>query len=103
MNEGLELGHEMAKVAADNAGENWKKVAYEAFVRHAKNNKFFATENVQNNELDVSPPPDRRAWGQIALQAQRQGVVSADSLVRSSSKICHGRIITIWKSNIYGK
>ena len=33
---GLELGHAMAKVAADNAGEQWKKMAYESFVEYAK-------------------------------------------------------------------
>jgi hypothetical protein len=35
--EGLAIGHSMAEVAADNAGEAWKAEAYAAFRRHATN------------------------------------------------------------------
>ena len=103
MNEGLRIGHTMAEVAADNAGETWKRMAYEAFVKHAKNHEFFVTEDVRNDNPDIPPPPDKRAWGYIALIAKREEVASIHSLVRSKSRICHGRILTMWKSNILKK
>lgn len=103
MNEGLQIGHVMAEVAANNAGETWKRMAYEAFVNHAKNHEFFVTEDVRNDNLDIPPPPDKRAWGYIALIAKREGVVSSHSLVKSKRRICHGRILTMWWSNIFNK
>lgn len=103
MNEGLQIGHAMAEAAADNAGENWKHMAYNAFVKHAKNHEFFVTEDVRNDNSDIPPPPDKRAWGHIALIARREEIVSSHSLVRSKSRICHGRILTLWRSNIFNK
>jgi hypothetical protein len=103
MNEGLQIGHEMAEIAANNAGETWKRMAYEAFVKYAKSHEFFVTEDVRNNNLNMPPPPDKRAWGYIALIAKREDIVSSHSLVRSKSRICHGRILTMWKSNIFGE
>ena len=103
MNEGLRIGHEMAEVAADNAGETWKRMAHEAFVKHAKKHEFFVTEDVRNDNPDIPRPPDKRAWGYIALIAKREEIVSSHSLVKSKSRICHGRILTMWKSNIFNK
>jgi hypothetical protein len=101
MNEGLQIGHSMAEAAANNAGEDWKRMAYEAFVKHAKSHEFFVTEDVRNGNPDIPLPPDKRAWGYIALEAKREEVVSSYSLVRSKSRICHGRILTMWRSNIF--
>ena len=44
---GLQLGHALAKVAADNAGESWKKLAYETFVQYARMHHEFTTEQVR--------------------------------------------------------
>lgn len=103
MNEGLRIGHEMAELAAENAGETWKRMAHEAFVKHAKRHEFFVTEDVRNDNPDIPPPPDKRAWGYIALAAKREEIVSSHSLVKSKSRICHGRILTMWKSNIFNR
>jgi hypothetical protein len=103
MNEGLQIGHAMAEVAADNAGGAWKRIALEAFVKHAKNHEFFVTEDVRNENPNIPPPPDKRAWGYIALIAKREEIVSSHSLVKSKSRICHGRILTMWRSNIFNK
>jgi hypothetical protein len=100
---GLELGHQMAEVAADNAGEIWKRMAYEAFVNRAKKHEFFVTEDVRNNNPDLPLPPDKRAWGYIALMAKREGVVSSHSLIRAKSRTVHGMIVTMWQSNIFKK
>lgn len=101
MSEGLQIGHAMAEVAADNAGEHWKQIAYEAFVNHAKNHEFFVTEDVRNDNPDLPLPPDKRAWGYIALMAKREEVVSSHSLTRARSRTVHGMIVTMWKSNIF--
>lgn len=60
---GLELGHAMAKVAADHAGNEWKNLAYESFVEYAKHHREFTTEQARGACLHVPPPPDKRAWG----------------------------------------
>jgi hypothetical protein len=101
MNEGLELGHAMAAVAADNAGTEWKRVAYEAFVTYAKKHPYFVTEDVRAANSHLPAPPDKRAWGQIALTAKREGIVFGHSLVRAKSRTVHGMIVTMWKSKIY--
>tara|TARA_R110000868_G_scaffold399157_1_gene672782 strand:+ start:6841 stop:7167 length:327 start_codon:yes stop_codon:yes gene_type:complete len=101
MNEGLKIGHQMAEVAANNAGENWKRIAYEAFVNHAKQNTFFVTEDVRNANQDMPSPPDQRAWGQVALTAKRTGIVSGYAFTRAKSRTVHGMVVTMWKSNIY--
>ena len=100
MNEGLELGHAMASVAADHAGTEWKRIAYEAFVTYAKNHPYFVTEDVRATNSHLPAPPDKRAWGQIALTAKREGIVFGHSLVRAKSRTVHGMIVTMWKSKI---
>jgi hypothetical protein len=103
MNEGLELGHAMAAVAADNAGAEWKRKAYEAFVNYAKTCPYFVTEDVRAANADLPSPPDTRAWGQIALMAKREKIVSSYSLVRAKSRSVHGMIVTMWQSNLLPK
>ena len=97
---GLELGHAMAKVAADNAGEQWKKMAYESFVEYAKHHSQFTTEQVRSACLHVPPPPDKRAWGAIALKASKNHVVKSAGPVRAESKTVHGMYVTLWESQI---
>lgn len=102
-NEGLEIGHAMAELAANNAGESWKQKAYLAFVCYAKTHPYFVTEDVRLDAAEISEPPDRRAWGQIALQAKRDGIVVAHNLVRAKSRSVHGMIVTQWKSLIFSQ
>ena len=102
-NEGLRLGHAMAEVAANNAGETWKRLAYEAFVKYARGREFFLTEDVRAANPDLPTPPDMRAWGQVALSAKREGVVSGQSFTRAKSRSVHGMVVTMWRSNIFKK
>ena len=99
--EGLAIGHQMAKVAADHAGESWTDEAYEAFRQHAINNLIFTTEDVRRANLEMPPPPDSRAWGAIALRAKKDNLIQFNDWVRSENRITHGRLITRWKSLIY--
>lgn len=97
---GLEIGHAMAKVAADHAGEAWKELAYESFRQFAYMNFEFTTEQVRAASLHVPPPPDPRAWGHIAKRASKEEVVRAVGPVRAESKTVHGMYVTLWRSSV---
>ena len=99
--EGLAIGHSMAEVSADNAGEAWKAEAYAAFRKHAIKNLIFTTEDVRKANEDMPHPPDTRAWGHIALRAKRDNIIEFFTLMHSTSKSTHGRLITKWRSTIY--
>lgn len=98
---GLEIGHAKAKQAADHAGETWQKKALEAFTAFARKNKSFKTEDVRNANPDIPPPPDKRAWGQVALEARRKQIIVGGGFVRAESKSVHGMVVTLWTSKIY--
>lgn len=98
--EGLELGHRMAEVAASNAGEEWKDLAFQAFRDYAKTHHVFTTEQVRQANPDLPYPPDPRAWGSVALRAKRAGVVNVESWVRADSRKVHGMVVTLWRSNL---
>jgi hypothetical protein len=98
---GLEIGHARAKEAADHAGDEWQRMAYEAFLAYAKTHKHFTTEEVREANLDLPPPPDKRAWGQIALLAKRNQKVIGASFTRAKSRTVHGMVVTLWASQIY--
>lgn len=103
-NEGLDLGHTMANVAADNADiqhDFWRAQAYMMFIAHAKKNRFFTTEDVRNENPDMPEPPDNRAWGAVALQAKKDNCIRAQGFVRSKNLSVHGSIVTHWMSLIY--
>lgn len=97
---GLEIGHAMAKVAADHAGDEWKDAAFESFKQFARMNYEFTTEQVRAASLHLPPPPDKRAWGFIAKKASKEGIVSAVGPVRAESKTVHGMYVTLWRSNV---
>ena len=97
---GLELGHAMARVAADHAGEDWKRLAYESFVEYAKFHNEFTTEQVRGACLHVPAPPDKRAWGQISLMAKKNKIIESAGWTRAESKSVHGMVVTLWRSKI---
>jgi len=98
---GLEIGHAKAKQAAEHAGSDWQKTALEAFKAFAKTHKSFKTEDVRNANPDIPPPPDKRAWGQVALDARRKQMIVGGGYVRAESKSVHGMAVTLWLSKIY--
>lgn len=68
-------GHEGAELAAARAGEDWKDAAYFALCGYAATNGEFTIEDVRESVRDLPPPPDGRAWGQVATRARRAGVI----------------------------
>lgn len=93
---GLAKGHAQAERAAQHAGEAWREAAYRAFVNYAARGERFTTEDVREDNPQLPPPPDKRAWGHIALRAKREGVVRAVSWVRAKSETVHGMVVTQW-------
>jgi len=100
MNKGLAIGHEKAEIAADHAGQEWKDLAFEAFKNYAKKHRYFTTELVRLNSKHVPIPPDKRAWGHVALRAKREEIVIGDGWTRASSSSVHGMVVTRWLSLI---
>jgi hypothetical protein len=100
MNQGLDLGHAMAEVAAANAGSEWQMLALEAMRQHALEKKFFTTEDVRRANPDFPVPPDKRAWGAIPRMAKKEGFIQFRSWVRAESLTVHGMVVTLWESKI---
>ena len=99
---GLLDGHAAAEVAAAHAGEVWGDAAFCEFVAWATTHPTFTTEDVRYAPTStVGEPPDRRAWGAVALRAARAGVVKGIGLVRTLHRQSHGRFVTQWESNMY--
>lgn len=95
---GKEVGHAMAKQAADHAGAQWTAAAYEAFMRFARHHHEFTTEQVRLSAGHIEKPPTDKAWGQIAIKARRAGLVKAAGNV----KVAGGRMVaTLWHSNVF--
>ena len=97
---GLQLGHALAKVAADNAGEDWKKLAYETFVQYARMHHEFTTEQVRADSLNVPNPPEPRAWGHIVRMAIKNNIIEHAGSKIADSRSVHGMRINVWRSKI---
>jgi hypothetical protein len=101
MNEGLKIGHDMAELAAEKCGDDWKESAYDAFVEYAKSHTFFTTEDVRKSRPDIFMIGDNRAWGSIARRAAKNEIVEHAGVARAKSLAVHGVMITKWRSLIY--
>ena len=98
MIQGVLFGQEMAKLAADKAGSEWKKQALQAFLEHAMRHDEFTTEDVRLAHPNLPPPPDNRAWGYVASQAKRMGRIERVGYQPSISKHVHGTTVSLWKA-----
>jgi hypothetical protein len=101
LNEGMSLGIKKAVLAGNKAGEVWKQEAYLAFVTYATTHKFFTVEQVRKDLSHVSTPPDKRAWGVIALQAKKHNIVKNAGWTRSLEKNKHGIPVALWQSLVF--
>ena len=96
----LDLGHAGAARAgghADRTIPGWSDLALAALLRFAVNHPMFTIEEVRLASPGVPPPPDRRAWGNVAVRARRANLVVASSWVNSESKTGHGPPVTLWR------
>jgi hypothetical protein len=100
-----QLGFDLAQIGAERAADHanrehddWKELALEAFKAHAQDNLTFTTEDVIKASPSVPVPPDKRAWGAIALAAKRLGLIKFDGYGNSKLAHAHNRPVTRWFS-----
>lgn len=101
MSTGAELRDQGIERAADHAErvrEGWKDMAFSAFHEYAKVNTDFTTEQVRLASPQVPEPPDKRAWGHVALRAAREGVVEKIGVVKAVNPKVHCMYVTLWGS-----
>ena len=102
-NEGVSLGIQKATMAGNRAGVAWKSAAYAVFVEYAKTHEFFTVEQIRAEATSLSAPPDKRAWGVIAIQAKKNKIVENAGWTRSVEKNKHGIPVALWKSLTFVK
>jgi hypothetical protein len=103
MNAGVQLGISKAEAAGNKAGEHWKKIAYDAFVDYAKHHETFTVEQIISESSYLPDPPDKRAWGIIAIKAKKNNIVENAGWTRSLNKSKHGIPVALWKSLIFSQ
>ena len=96
-----EKGHAAAKAAAARADreiDEWTKKAVALFAEYASQafDPFLTEEARQYAESHgLSTPPDGRAWGHVAKNCQRAGVVTSAGF--GAAKSSNGSPKVLWK------
>jgi hypothetical protein len=96
-----EKGHAAAKTAAARADreiDDWTKKAVALFAEYASQafDPFLTEEARQYAESHgLSTPPDGRAWGHVAKNCQRAGVVTSAGF--GAAKSSNGSPKVLWK------
>ena len=92
---GRDVGHAMARIAADHAGQDWKDSALAALKSFAASHHQFTVEDVRSAFPSIKAPTDK-AWGAVVLMARKEGLIAAVGNV----KVAGGRMVaTLWQSN----
>lgn len=94
-------GMEAAADHAERETEGWNTMAFEAFVRYvAAIKEPFMTEDVRNyaEALGMPEPPDKRAWGSVAMRAKKAGLIVSMGYAPQQSLNSHKAPKTLWKS-----
>jgi hypothetical protein len=96
-----EKGHAAAKASADRADreiDEWTKKAMALFAEYAAKKPLpFLTEEARQyaESHGLSSPPDGRAWGHVAKNCQRAGVVISAGF--GAAKSSNGSPKVLWK------
>jgi hypothetical protein len=96
-----EKGHAAAKAAAARADreiDDWTKKAVALFAEYAsKAPSPFLTEEARQyaESHGLSVPPDGRAWGHVAKNCQRAGVVTSAGF--GAAKSSNGSAKVLWR------
>ena len=97
-----EKGHAAAKAAAARADreiDDWTQKAVALFVEYAsKAPSPFLTEAARQyaESTGLSNPPDSRAWGHVAKNCQRAGVITSAGF--GAAKSSNGSPKVLWKA-----
>ena len=99
LREAKEIGHYMAELAADKAGDAWKAEAAEALVEYAKTHEFFTAEDIRAANPEIGCDCDLRAWGSIIRCAVIMEIITFSKFVPVVSS--RGGAKSQWQSLIY--
>lgn len=89
--------------AADHAEREtpgWKDLAYDVFVDYARHNAEFLTEDVRFANPQLPQPPDKRAWGHVAIRAVKAGVIEHGGFAKAKDAKVHCSVNTLWRSRV---
>jgi hypothetical protein len=92
------LGAERAATSANRACAGWTNRALALFEDHARKHEFFTTEEVRLANPDFEIPPDKRAWGHVARNAQLLNIVKNVGVIKAKSSTVHNMWVTKWQS-----
>ena len=91
-------GAQRASDHADKVTENWSEKAWAFFTRFLRTNDDFLMEDVRAAAEGIVPdPPDKRAWGGIALRAAKSGLIYRSGYRPMKSKNCHANPKSVWR------
>lgn len=96
-------GMNAAAANAERDTEGWNKMAFEAFVRYVMDVKHpFMTEDVRcfAEAMGMPEPPDKRAWGSVAMRAKKAGLIVSLGYAPQQSVNAHKAPKTLWKAVI---
>ena len=85
-------GMERALDHADRVNSDWSSRAMECLREYARSHAYFMVEEVRllAHSSGLPKPPDPRAWGAVVTKAAKAGIITSDSLERSSCRTGHG-------------
>ena len=95
-----DIGIQRAVDHADKVTPSWSDRAVELFLAYCQENKgkTFMTEDVRwyAEALGLPEPPDKRAWGAIAVIAKRRGVIRGNGYAPQKAVNAHCAPKTVW-------
>lgn len=97
--EGWRLAEQGAEEAVSHAGLYWARKAYEALLYVAASCVEFTSEDVKQYaecNLELSSPPDSRAWGGIFRKASQAGTIRRVGWKTLTDPRCHARPGAVW-------
>jgi hypothetical protein len=100
--DGRDDGMRRAIEHADLVEPRWSDRAYRLFVEFARSHRQFMTEAARQaaEEAGFALPPDKRAWGAVAMKAAKAGVVTSLGYTEASDPKVHCNPATLWRSNV---
>jgi hypothetical protein len=87
----------------EHAAPLFKVVARDALERVARRRPEFIVDAIWAELGQLAPNThDKRAMGNVVIQAARDGVIENGALLqRSAQRQCHGNMRTVWHSKVY--
>ncbi len=84
---------------ADAVVPTWSETAFGWFCLYAKHHREFITEAARQyaEQRGFSTPPDKRAWGAVAVRAARAGIVRANGYAKATDPKVHANPKTLWR------